>query len=66
MKLRWNVVLQTLAGGAQFLNVAAPFVPMKYQVSAAVVLAATQGVVAAIAHFSNPDGTAVALPYQPK
>lgn len=65
MKRFWNVMFQVLATGGQILNLYAPFIPVRYQGTAAAVLTAAQGTMAVVAHSFNPDGTNATTPYRP-
>lgn len=63
MKLTTNVVIQILATVGQLVNQLSPVVPEKQRTLVLAVLAAVQGVVAAVAHYSNPDGTNASAAY---
>lgn len=64
MKLRWNVILQSLAMVVQYGNQASGFVPPKYQPWVAGVVGLAQGIIAWRSHYFNPDGTPAAVGYQ--
>jgi len=57
LKLSTNIITQILATGFQVLNLVGGFIPSKYQVWIAAILAGIQSATAIIAHESNPDGT---------
>lgn len=65
MKFSWNVVTQILLTTVQGANAVSSLFPPKTQAGIAVVVGVVQAVIAAIAHFSNPDGTPAAMPYKP-
>lgn len=62
--VNWMIQLISVVGhaAAQAIDV----LPGKAKLWASVTLAAAQGLTAVLAHFANPDGTPVELPYQPK
>jgi hypothetical protein len=66
MKFSWNMVIQIVATLIQCANVISGLLPPAQQASLALIVGAVQGVVAAIAHFKNPDGTPAAEPYVKK
>ncbi len=66
MNFTINSTLQMLATIGQVCNQVAPFVPENKRVWIAASLAILQGISAALAHFSNPDGSSARLPYQVK
>ena len=63
MKISTNMILQVIATGMQLVNQLGGIVPSKYQTLVLAVLSAAQGVIGAIAHFSNPDGTTANVAY---
>lgn len=64
---RWiNIAAQLVLGGGQIVNLAAPLMSDDSRKAAAVVMAGLQLVISVIAHECNPDGTAAAVPYEPK
>jgi hypothetical protein len=63
MKFSVNAVVQALALALQGLNQVMDFLPAKAKFWAMIAITAIQGVVAILAHFSNPDGTPAAAPY---
>ena len=64
LKFSVNAVIQVVGvighAAAQLSDVLSP----EGKFWASVVLAAAQGVVGVLAHFANPDGSPVALPYR--
>jgi hypothetical protein len=66
MKFKLNTVVQVIGVGLQLYNQYGGMVPTKYQPAAAAIVGAIQGIVALMAHFSNPDGTAAATAYVKK
>ena len=63
MKFSVNATIQALALVAHALNATVDLMPPEAKFWAMVVLSAVQGVTAVLAHFANPDGTPVTLPY---
>lgn len=63
MKLKVNVLLSGLASLGQILNTYGGIIPPKYQTLVAGVLGGTTMIVAAVAHYRNPDGTPAVVPY---
>jgi hypothetical protein len=57
MRLSSNVIIQILATLGQIVNAASGLVPHQDVVLVATVIAGLQTIVAAIAQFSNTDGT---------
>lgn len=66
MKISVNSVIQLLALIAQGINAVSDLLPPRGKFYAAVALAAVQGVVGVLAHFSNPDGTHATQPWARK
>lgn len=64
MKFSFNAVVQVLGTVAQGANSFGGYVPPRYQVPFALGVGALQAVTALLAHFSNPNGTPAATPYQ--
>lgn len=64
-KLSWNMTAQGVATLLQMFNAYGAFLPVKYQALGAGILGGLQLIVAALAHYSNPDGTPAAMPYKP-
>jgi hypothetical protein len=65
MKFSTNVVIQILALVAQAANATMDLLPSpKAKAIAAGVIALAQGISAALAHWTNPDGSDVTLPYE--
>jgi hypothetical protein len=62
-KFSWNMIFQGVAMAAQLMNQVGGILPAEWKEGAVLVIGAAQAVVAAIAHFRNPDGTPAALPY---
>jgi hypothetical protein len=61
---KWvNYLIQAVAMLTQIVNAMGSIFPPKYQGFAAVAIAAVQAIVAAIAHYFNPDGTPAELPW---
>ncbi len=65
MNLTINSFIQLLGTVGQTLNVVGGFVPADKKMYVAAGIALLQGIAAAVAHFSNPDGTPAALAYAP-
>ena len=65
MKFSWNLVIQILGLIVQGANAMGALLPPEYQAGLAVIVGLIQAIVAAIAHFSNPDGTPAAVAYLP-
>lgn len=64
MKFSLNVVIQVLALVAQGANAVLDVLPTpRSKAVAAGIIALAQGVAAALAHWSNPDGSDVRYPY---
>jgi hypothetical protein len=63
MKFSVNSTIQLLALIAQGINAVSDLLPPRGKFYAAVALAAVQGVVGVLAHFSNPDGTHATQPW---
>jgi hypothetical protein len=63
MKFSVNSTIQLLALVAQGINAVSDLLPPRGKFYAAVALAAVQGVVGVLAHFSNPDGTHATQPW---
>jgi hypothetical protein len=63
MKFSVNSVIQLLALTAQGINAVSDLLPSRGKFYAAVALAAVQGIVGVLAHFSNPDGTDATQPW---
>jgi len=63
MKFSVNTAIQLLALCAQGINAVSDLLPPRGKFYAAVALAAVQGVVGVLAHFSNPDGTDAMQPW---
>jgi hypothetical protein len=63
MKLSWNMFFQIVATAIQGANAVSGMLPPKQQAGLAVIVGAIQGIVAAIAHFRNPDGTPASVAY---
>jgi hypothetical protein len=61
--LNFNLVLQTLGGILQFINMFGTAIPAKYQSYVAAVVTAIQALLAIVAHFNNPDGTPATVAY---
>lgn len=66
MKFSVNSVIQVLVLIAQGINAVSDLLPPRGKFYAAVALAAVQGVVGVLAHFSNPDGTRATQPWARK
>jgi hypothetical protein len=66
MRLSINVIIQALAMAGQALNAVLDFVPPGKKPVVAGMIGIVQAVVAFMAHFSNPDGTAAGTPYVSK
>lgn len=63
MKLSWNIAIQALATLAQLFNAYGAILPARWQLLGAGVLGGIQAIVAAVAHYYNPDGTTAIVPY---
>jgi len=68
LKMRFgvNMVIQILACAIQAYNQVGDLIPPDRREDVAVVVGILQAVVALLAHYYNPDGTAVATPYVKK
>ncbi len=64
MKFSWNMAVQAVATLLQLFNAYGSILPPKYQALGAGILGGLQLIVAALAHYSNPDGTPAASPYK--
>lgn len=65
MRLSLNMILQTLMTAGQAGNAILDFVPAGKKPVVAAGLGVIQGIVAFLAHFSNPDGTNAKTSYIP-
>ena len=63
MKFKMNLFLQVLGTVMQGLMAVSPMMTGKSKIAAEITVAAAKGVVAAVAHYSNPDGTKAEEPY---
>ena len=64
IKFSTNMVLQVLAMIVQLANQLMSVVPLEYRELVTLIVGAIQSIIALIAHFSNPDGQTVKLPYK--
>jgi hypothetical protein len=64
VKFKVNAAIQSLAVVAHVLNATIDVLPPRGRLWAMAALSLVQGAVAALAHFSNPDGTPAAAPYR--
>lgn len=65
MKFSWNMILQVIATAIQGVNAISGMLPHDQAAGVAVIVGVVQAVAAAIAHFSNPDGTSAKVAYIP-
>jgi hypothetical protein len=63
MKFSINVIVQLLGVLLQLYNQLSGMIPSGYKEIIALVVGIIQGLVALLAHFTNPDGTPAAEPY---
>lgn len=63
MKFKLNMLLQIIGTIMQGTMAVSPMLTGKGKVAAEITVAAAQGIVAAMAHYSNPDGTKAEEPY---
>lgn len=63
MKIKTNVIGNAILVGLHVGNLVTPFIPSGDKFIVAAILGFLQLVLAVIAHYSNPNGTSVTLPY---
>lgn len=63
MRLSLNLIVQILMTAMQAYNQISDLLPAKWKTPAALVMGIIQGLVALLAHYSNPDGTPATVAY---
>lgn len=64
LNFKVNSAVQALAIAVHVLNASLEVLPPRARLWAMAALSLVQGAVAALAHFSNPDGTPAEAPYR--